>query len=351
MSAGLPDSDGPRPEAPPMPPDGSWSEVADGIWCINLPVPFTGLRQVNLWLMRDGPGWLMIDCGWASADSRAQIEAAWSDILEGRPITRLLISHFHPDHMGNCRWISERWGLTPLVTRMEWLSAQLGMKLLFIDDIDNQAAFFARHGLTGGHIARYREEFILYDRGVELSDGHFRIRDGDWLTIDGARWQIITGEGHSPELATLYCPERDIYISGDQVLPKISSNIGVPHWEPMAQPLEEFLASLTRIAGKVPASALVLPSHRWPFFDAGTRVRELHEHHDQRLDILCTHFGPGQEFGAGECMEVLFSPKIDGMQVGFAIAEVIAHLNYLATRGKLEMVRHDNGQIRFRSPA
>ena len=337
-------------EAPALPPPRGWAEVADGIWCVNLPVPFKGLRQVNLWLLRDGDGWTMIDCGWADAETRETIEAAWSAILGGRPLTRLIVTHFHPDHMGNCRWIAERWGVTPLVTRSEWQAAQLGMQLLFIDDIPRQSAFFALHGLSDEHIRRYQAEFILYDRGVALSDGHYRIRQGDTIKIDGASWTVITGEGHSPELATFYCPEREIYISGDQVLPKISSNVGVPHWEPMGQPLGEFLASLTGVAEQVGPLALVLPSHRWPFYDVTARVRELHHHHDERLAKIVASFPPGTEFSAGDCMVVLFSADIDGMQVGFAIAEVVAHLNHLLMQGRLISRTLPDGRVLFRTP-
>jgi glyoxylase-like metal-dependent hydrolase (beta-lactamase superfamily II) len=328
-----------------LPPEGEAAEVADGILWLSTPLPFAGLKQINLWLLRDGDGWCMIDCGYGYTPARAAIEAVWRQALGGGKVTRLVITHFHPDHAGNSAWISARWGVRPLMTQGEWFAANLALRDRYEDSVAARVAFFREHGLDEARIAMFAAGAQLYSSGVELPPAFTRIRDGDEIAIGGDRWAVVTGEGHSPEHAALYCEARKILISGDQILPTITTNISVWPTEPDADPLGLFLASGRRFAARVAADALVLPSHRRPFRNVRARLAQLAEHHRQRLALILAT--SARETTAADLIEVLFQRALDGHQMGFAMGEAIAHLNHLVTQGGMERVRDAAGTVRY----
>ena len=323
--------------------------VAPGVLRINSPLPFRGLKQVNLWLLRDGDGWTMIDCGFGSDEVRAQLEAAWSGALGGLPVTRLLVTHFHPDHMGNCAWLAQRWSLRPWMTTPEWMAAQLAYKDMFTDDIESSSAFFVRHGLPEDQIRIYRESFLLYSACVGMPGSYLTLTDGQSLNIGGRSWRVIVGGGHSPALAGFYCAELGVYIAGDQILPKITPNISVVHWEPFGDPLRLYLDSLERLRGIVPDDVLVLPSHREPFRGLHGRIAELEAHHQSRLDFIRALVDDRGSLTAAECMKALFGFVLDGQQIYFAMGEALAHLNRLVACGDIEAVEDANGNCVYRA--
>jgi len=330
-----------------MPADGSAIEVADGILWLSTPLPFAGLRQVNLWLLRDSDGWTMVDCGFGSEAVQQVLADAWAATLAGRPITRLVITHFHPDHAGNAAWIAERWGVTPLMTQGEWFAANIAMRDGYDDAVVHRAAFFRAHGLEGSRLETFLAGVTLYSACARLPLEYRRIRDGDAIEIGGARWTIVTGEGHSPEHAALYCPARGIVISGDQILPTITTNVSAWHSEPDGDPLALFLATCGRMRDVLDPACLVLPSHRRPFRNVRHRLDELVHHHAERLDLIVSAAGAGEVTAAG-LIDVLFQRALDGHQMGFAMGEAIAHLNHLVTLGRMERRRDADGIYRFR---
>jgi glyoxylase-like metal-dependent hydrolase (beta-lactamase superfamily II) len=331
---------------PDYPPDGGAIEVADGIVWMSTPLPFIGLRQVNLWLLRDGDGWAMVDCGYAYGEARATIAQTWDAVLRGRPITRLFVTHFHPDHAGNSRWIADRWAIRPLMTQGEWFAANLAARDTYDDAVARRVAFFREHGLDEARIDIFKSGAVLYSAGVELPFAFTRVKDGDELAIGADRWTVITGEGHSPEHAALYCAARKLLISGDQILPTITTNISVWPTEPDADPLGLFLESGRRFAARLDPATLVLPSHRRPFHNVHRRLAELAQHHDERLDLILR--ATGTETTAADLIDVLFQRALDGHQMGFAMGEAIAHLNHLVTLGRMERVRGRSGVARYR---
>ncbi|MFM1815703.1 MAG: hypothetical protein RLZ98_2398 [Pseudomonadota bacterium] len=323
------------------------AEVADGIWRVDVNVPFRGLRQVNMWLIRDGDGWTMVDCGWGDAPTRAAIEHAWDTVLGGKPVTRLIVTHFHPDHMGNCRWICERWKLRPETSQTEWLAAQLAVRSLYSDSIEQRLKFFRENGLSDELLETFSKGWLLYSNGVELADNYKRLKDGDFVACAGGDWRVIIGRGHSPEMVTLYSEARGIYISGDQMLPKITSNVSVFPWEPLADPLAEFLESAARIGREIADDVLILPSHRDPFRGARQRAAELEHHHAERLDLVRQILSKQGSVPAGQMLDELFNRKLDGHQVSFAMGEALAHLNFLVLRGEVQRTPGPDGVVRF----
>ena len=188
---------------------------------------------------------------------------------------------------------------------------------------------------------------MLYDSGVELTDDFQRINSGETITIGGRDWLITTGQGHSPDLATLYNARDDILIAGDQILPKITTNVSVWPWEPLADPLREFIESLDRLDAIVTEQTFVLPSHREPFHNAKARIAELKHHHEERLEEVIALLEGHEARTAGDLLEPLFKRELDGHQVNFAMGEALAHLNRLVFEGTVLRHEDDSGLIRF----
>ena len=331
------------------PPEREAIEVAPGILWLSTPLPFVGLRQINLWLLRDGDGWTMVDCGYGYDAARDAIEGTWQAALGGKRVTRLIVTHFHPDHAGNSGWISERWGLMPLMTQGEWFAANIALRDRREDTVAPRIAFYREHGLDEARIAMFADGTGLYSSGVKLPPAFVRMRDDDEITIGADRWTVITGEGHSPEHAALYCKARKILISGDQILPTITTNISVWPSEPEADPLGLFLDSGKRFRARIDPATLVLPSHRRPFRNVHGRLTQLAEHHRQRLRQILD--ATARETTAADLIGVLFQRSLDGHQMGFAMGEAIAHLNHLVMLGKMERVRDASGIVRYRKRA
>lgn len=330
---------------PEYPEAGAATQVADGIYWISTPVPFVGLKQVNVWLLRDGAGWTMIDCGYGRPDVRAQIEQIWSSVLGGQPITRLIVTHFHPDHAGNSGFISERWGLRPWMSQGEWFAANMARADRDTDAMAARATFYSRHGLPDTQVEKFLSEVLPYKDGVELPSSYRRLRNGSIVTIGGDAWRVIIGEGHSPEHVSLYCDERRILIAGDQILPAITTNVSTWQGEPEFDAVGAFLATCRTFLNVLAPDTLILPSHRKPFLNVGHRLRELSTHHAERLSLMLAK--TGRETSAGELIDVMFRPGLDGHQIGFAMGEAIAHLNHLVELGHMRMIE-DRSRVRYR---
>jgi glyoxylase-like metal-dependent hydrolase (beta-lactamase superfamily II) len=331
---------------PDFPAAGTATEVADGIFWISTPVPFVGLKQVNLWLLRDGDGWTMIDCGYGRDDVRALIEQVWQSVLQGRPVTRLIVTHNHPDHIGNARWISDLWGkLRPVMSLGEWLMSNLAVRDLDSDNMQQRGVFYRRHGLDDATVAKFLAEVLPYKDGVQLPSSFRRMSDSDVIAINGDHWRVMTGGGHSLEHVSLYCAERKILIAGDQILPGITTNVSTWPSEPEFDAVGAFLRSCKRFLDTLDPDTLILPSHRKPFFNVQHRMRELARHHAARLNLILDN-SPGT-IAAAALIDVLFKPGLDGHQLGFAMGEVIAHLNHLVAIGHMQMIE-DKASVRYR---
>ena len=328
------------------PEPGSVREVAPGILWLSTKVPFVGLRQVNLWLLRDGDGWTMIDCGFGWDETRGQLETTWKAALGGLPIKRLIVTHYHPDHAGNMAWISERWGgLLPVMTLGEWFAANISMNFGYADNIKQRGVWHAKHGLDEERQKLFAKDVVPYDQGVSLPQQFKRVRENDTIVIGNDRWRVIVGQGHAPEHVSLYCAERRILIAGDQILPQITTNVSTWPMEPEADTLASFLETCQKFLNQLHPDTLILPSHRKPFHNVLFRLRELGHHHAARLNLILDE--TRGEVTAGGLLDVLFRGKLDGHQIGFAMGEAIAHLNYLVTIGRLERVDTRDGSWRY----
>ena len=197
-------------------------EVAPGVRWLRMPLPFQ-LDHINLWALADGDGWTVVDTGLALPPTRERWEQLFASGLDGKPIRRVIVTHFHPDHIGNASWLTERWQADLWCTQTEWLAAEYALRSRDDADLDRRVAHYRRHGIAEEHTAKMRARGNPYPSLVGGLPFHFMpIADGESATIDGRRWRVITARGHSPEHACLWCEDLRVLIAGDQVLPKIS---------------------------------------------------------------------------------------------------------------------------------
>ncbi len=331
---------------PPPPPPGAAVPLLPGLLWARFPLPFPP-SHVNVWLLAHDGGWLAIDTGVVSARTKGM----WEELLEcpaldGRPLTALLITHFHPDHIGLCGWLAERCGLTPMMTRIEWLQARSLWHDSGPEMMARQIAFYRRQGCSTEYCDFVQQRGPLYARAVAPLPGAFQaIKDGQELRIGNAGWRVITGAGHAPDMACLYSAAHGALISADQILPHISPYVGLHAGEPAGDPLGDFLASNERFR-PLPEDTLVLPSHGDPFYGLQGRIDWLANHHKGRLDKLLGALAA--PLTPLEAAGVLFPRAVPEMtQLGFALGETLAHLRRLEAMGEA-VALPDEDVLRYR---
>jgi len=333
---GYPFADAPSP--------GTLTQVSAGVHWLRMPLPFV-LNHINLWLLEDNDGWTIVDCGFATDEARGCWEQIFAQHLNGKPVTRVIVTHFHPDHIGLCDWLCQKHRVMPWMTKSEFLQAHNVRSRGGAADPESLRALMTRHALDGERMKWIDERDNLYPRGVpSLPLAHRRIHDHQSITIGAHTWRVMVGHGHSPEHASLYCEALGLFIAGDMLLPRISTNVSVWPAEPEADPVGDFLDSLTRYAA-LPPETLVLPSHGLPFRGLHARVDALHEHHRVRLTRVTQACASPQR--AVDVLPVLFDRTFDDHHVLFAMGEAIAHLNYLTHRGTLRRTFDGSGHHQF----
>jgi glyoxylase-like metal-dependent hydrolase (beta-lactamase superfamily II) len=326
-------------ETPPE--TGTTHGVAAGVHWLRMPLPFA-LDHINLWLLEDGEGFTAVDTGIAMD----AVKQAWKSALAGRQLSRQIVTHFHPDHLGLAGWLEAEYGAPLWMTQGEYLTASTIAAGLAPFDIPSMVALFHRHGLDTARCAALEARGNAYRRGVPVIPATFHpLFEGDTLTIGAHDWQVIIGHGHAPEHASLYCAKLGVLIAGDMLLPRISTNVSAYAAAPELDTLKLYLDSIDRLA-ELPEDTLVLPSHGRPFRGIRARVAELHAHHDARCADLLAACAVGPRC-AGDLLEVLFGRPIDDPhQTLFAMGEAIAHLNYLEHQSRLRR-SIENGIIHY----
>jgi glyoxylase-like metal-dependent hydrolase (beta-lactamase superfamily II) len=324
---------------PEVPAPGTTLQVAPGIYWLSMPLPFA-LDHINLWLVDEDDGWTVIDTGIGNAATRD----LWGQILS-KPVKRVIVTHYHPDHAGNAAWLCERYGVELWMTQGEYLTAHAVRTSSAGYTTDAVLSVFRKNGLDeqrasgmGGRGNRYAAlvpEFPLSYR---------RIIEGDEITIGKHKWRAMIGHGHAPEHLSLYSKDLNTLIAGDMLLSTISTNVSVWSIDPEGDPLRLFLDSIARYR-ELPADMLVLPSHGKPFRGAHDRVAQLEKHHQDRLGELVQSLQKPKS--AAELLTVLFRRPLDPHQTFFAMGEAIAHLHYLYYAGRAKRARGDDGIMRY----
>lgn len=308
---------------------GDINPVADGVDWLRMPLPFA-LSHINLWILRDGDGIAIVDTGIDSGKSRA----VWDAAIAGRTVTRVIVTHLHPDHVGCAGWLCDEHDVELWMSREEYLLCRI-----LVADTGREAPsagvkFYTAAGYSEEAIQNYREKFGMFGRVVgPLPESYRRLCDRDTVTIDESEWEIVVGRGHSPEHACLFNADKNVLIAGDQLLPRISSNVSVHPTEPYANPLKDWLESLAAMQDRMPEDVLVLPAHGSPFRGAHARLDALIAEHMTGLEKLLEACCEPQR--AIDVFPALFKAKISESNLGMATGESIAHLNYLLADGSI----------------
>ncbi len=326
-----------------IPEQGMMFEVADGVFWLRMPLPF-GLDHINLWVLDDDDGWVIVDTGVNMPRTRGHWETLLAGPMADKPVRRVIVTHYHPDHIGLAGWLCRRFGVPLEITRGEFLLA----RMLCLDTADappdEAVAFSVRAGWPADAIAAMRAKaWGSFSKVIHpLPLGFLRLRDGDTTRIGRRDFRVVMGNGHSPEHACLVAD--DLMISGDQVLPRITSNVSVYPTEPYADPLGDWLASIERLLRLDPA-LLVLPAHNEPFTGLHVRLAQLAEDHHAKLEKLQAFCSEPRS--AFESFSTLFRKPIGENDLGIATGEAVAHLHWLEARGRLQRVRGADGVDRF----
>ncbi|MEX1168335.1 MAG: MBL fold metallo-hydrolase [Hydrogenophaga sp.] len=338
------------PLAHTLPEPGQALAVAPGVKWIRMGLPFA-LDHINLWLLRDNidgiEGWTIVDCCVDRPESRAQWEQVFESELDGLPVLRVIVTHMHPDHIGLAHWLCEKWRVTMWISATDFGVARLASQRTTGFGGDSAAAFFRLHGMTDvDSLSQIRARSGYYLKLVPQVPGHFRrMMDGQSIAIGGHAWRCISGFGHAPEHIALHSEALGVLISGDMVLPRISTNVSVYDNEPESDALTLFLASLQKFVS-LAENTLVLPSHGKPFVGLHERIDQLNQHHQDRLaEVMEACLA--KPCSAMDIIPVLFTRALDLHQTTFAMGESVAHLHCLWFAGQLRRELAGDGIYRF----
>jgi glyoxylase-like metal-dependent hydrolase (beta-lactamase superfamily II) len=336
----------PRADPPPV---GQPVEVAPGILWLRMALPYA-LDHVNLYLIEDRDGWAVFDTGISDAPSQAVWEQVLAGPLGGKPITRLVVSHFHPDHVGLAGWLDHRFDMPLYMSQAEYLMSRF-LQMDHSGDVEqSNVDFYRRSGLGPAAIEQVTTRGHSYlKRTTGLRPSFNRLSAGDTVELGGREWHVLTGGGHALEQVMLWCKADRIFLSADQVLARISPNVSVVPVEPEANPLGLYLASLAQIRDEVPDEVLVLPCHNLAFQGLHTRIEQLEAHHLHRCDLIAAAAAKAP-ISCAEVVPIIFRrPLEDPHQLSFAVGEALAHLNYMLRLGALTAEADTAGALRYRA--
>jgi glyoxylase-like metal-dependent hydrolase (beta-lactamase superfamily II) len=323
-------------------------EVMTGVLWVRLKLPFR-LNHVNVYLLADGDGWTMVDSGFGNEESIAAWTALFEGVLADIRITRLIVTHSHPDHVGLAGWVVERFKCPLFMSQVEYLQSVYFQNRGTEERKQAQRLFFRRHGmdesLTDKLLGRGQE---YLKRVSVLPPSYRRISHGDEISIGTRRFKVITGGGHALDQVMLYCAADKLFFSADQVLSKISPNVSVWAVEPDQNSLGEYLASLASLTTTLPYDLLVLPGHGVPFYGLKTRIKQLADHHEERCRLIAEACRTNSKTSKELVPVVFHRHNLDAHQMGFAAGELIAHVNYMLVEGRLTAEEVD-GVLRFRT--
>lgn len=320
----------------PAPGYGQPVTIRPGVLWVRMPIP-GGLDHINLYLLEDEQGWWVVDTGIDTADTREHWLRVFGQL--DKPVCGVIVTHMHPDHIGLAGWICDHFRVHLYISFGEFHTARSFSKFGAADLGWASRNFYRQIGLGDQLFEQLGASFKYFGDIISpIPDTFRRLSDGMEMQIGGHCWRVLSGYGHSPEHSCLFSPDLEIMISGDQVLPKITTNVSLSAMEPEANPLHDWLTSLERFFA-LPANTLVLPAHNTPFQGLHLRLQQLLDHHRHQLAAIVEHCDTPKT--AMQLLPVMYQRELDDSQLLMATGECMAHLNYLLANGALQ---RENGE-------
>ena len=321
---------------------GETHEVAPGVYWLRMPLPMS-LNHINLYLLEGDDSWTIVDTGIRGPEVRD----LWLDIFENRlgdkPVSQIICTHMHPDHTGQAGFLSEHWHAPLLMSYSEYYQARVMNNMMRDGGNWAMSEYFERAGVDPNLLEQMREARSNFQPEPEdhpFPTTYIRLTDGEEIRTGAMTWRVITGNGHSPEHVCLYNAEQRLLISGDQVLPVITSNVSVQPTEPFTNPMVGWLDSHEKFKAAIPDETLVLPAHNEPFYGIQARLQELIDHHEDRMLIIEENCVTPSS--AIELLPFLFNRELENHSLFMGLGEAIAHIHCLMHRGRIERTLEGN---------
>lgn len=321
-------------------PVGEVAEIAEGVYQLKVPVPIP-LVFVSAYLIEGEDGWTLLDTGYDYPEGRAVWEAGARSVgcdLRG-DVSRILVSHFHPDHLGAARWLQELSGAPVYMLEGEiehsrdlWSGDERDFELL----ID--------HMVRNGMPRSFAEEAAAGTRAdLKLPEKMAPLHADEEIPLGESTARVIHAPGHADHQYMLHDEARGILFAADHVLLKITPNIGI--WpDVMPHPLARYIKSLDNLRGL--GADLVLPGHGPIFHDLDGRIDELLRHHEERLEVMRREIEREPKTPFAVSREV-FRDDLTLYEHCFALAETLAHLDHLVLEGRAERI--EDMRVAYRS--
>lgn len=323
----------------PIPERGSIVQLADDVLWARFDLPFR-LNHINLYVLDAGDSWIIVDTGLNNDDTAAHWAMLLDGPLAGKPVSKVIASHHHVDHIGYAGTLVEITGAeaftsAPEIAIAEWL------KNMDSDDFgDRLATRYRSFGMSEDDVATGRNDRERYKKNVAEFPAFKMLAEGDVIESKNGTWDVRIDAGHSPGQISLYDKSRDIYIAVDFLLPRISPNVSASMFTPEGDFLGAYLSYLDDISKAINPETLVLPGHDWPFTDGPKRAAELIAHHHHRLDQIMERANEGS-MTVADGMTVLFDRVFGTHELFFATGEAAAHMIHLVATKRLKVEEQD----------
>ena len=323
---------------------GELTQIASDLYWAHFELPFR-LNHVNLFLMDTPKGILILDAGLKSDHSEEHWEALISGPLKSKKFAGLLITHYHPDHIGMAGWLQNKLDIKCYTSEKELFTAKTFRSMPDDEYAKIFRNVFVRAGMSEEDIRAKGPATRLYkNRVYELPEFEI-IKSGHEIESNDGKWLARTDSGHSPEHISLLDNKRQLYLSGDFLLPRISPNISDNFFDPLDDRLVEYFKYLNDIQ-TIGSETKVFPCHDWPFKDGSERAKNLIKHHNHRLKLILDEL-KNRSITIMDSIEIIFDRKIGDEQMHFAIGEARAHLIHLDVTGQANSEMDDRGTVHY----